>query len=481
MPPTTYFASSAGAQTAMTIAAAALLAACLLSVPSSHAALTTEAIVPVAKAAQASIVNIVSVRKTQLGVERPSIPFFEDPFFRRFFGEEFERRFRVPRERREQGLGSGVIATADGYIVTAHHVVEQAEEIKVLLPDKRSFAGKLIGSDPKTDVAVIKIEASGLPVLPWGDSSRLEVGEVVLAIGNPFGLNQTVTMGIISAVGRANVGIVDYEDFIQTDAAINPGNSGGALVNLKGELIGINTAIFTRTGGYMGIGFAIPSNMAKSVMTSLIKHGKVVRGWLGVSIQEVTQELAKEFGAPDLTGALVTDVTEDSPAGKAGLKRGDLLTAFNKLPIRDPVHLRGLVAETPPGTIVVLSVLREKKALEVRVTIGEQPREVAAVRGPLEALPGEHALAGVTVEPLTREDARRLKLKAGVVVSEVDPESPAAQAGLLEGDVIREINRKPVRSIADFERIAGALAPKARALLLITRGRATVFLSITPG
>jgi serine protease Do len=453
----------------------------MLGMPSSHAALTSEAIVPVAKAAQASVVNIVSVRKTQLGVERPSIPFFEDPFFRRFFGEEFERRFRVPRERREQGLGSGVIATADGYIVTANHVVEQAEEIKVLLPDKRSFVGKLIGSDSKTDVAVIKIEATGLPVLPWGNSSRLEVGEVVLAIGNPFGLNQTVTMGIISAVGRANVGIVDYEDFIQTDAAINPGNSGGALVNLKGELIGINTAIFTRTGGYMGIGFAIPSNMAKSVMTSLIKHGKVVRGWLGVSIQEVTEELAKEFGAPDLTGVLVTDVAEDSPAAKAGLERGDLLTAFNKLPIKDPVHLRGLVAETPPGTMVVLSVLREKKAREVRVTLGEQPREVAALRGPPGVLPSEHALAGVTVEPLPPEDARRLKIKAGVVVSEVDPESPAAQAGLLEGDVIREINRKPVRSVQDFERIAGELPPKARALLLITRGRATVFLSITPG
>ncbi|HET7059117.1 MAG TPA: trypsin-like peptidase domain-containing protein, partial [Nitrospiraceae bacterium] len=252
-----------------------------------------ETFISVAKLAKASVVNISSSQKTVQG-EGFRNPFFNDPFFRRFFGEE-ERRFPVPKERREQGLGSGVIVSPDGHILTNNHVVEKADEIKVLLSDKRTFKAKVIGTDPKTDVAVIKIDVDNLPVLPWGDSAQLQVGELVLAVGNPFGLNQTVTMGIISAVGRANMGIVDYEDFIQTDAAINPGNSGGALVNLKGELIGINSAIFSRTGGNMGIGFAIPSNMAKSTMHSLIKYGKVVRGWLGVSIQDITQDLAKEF------------------------------------------------------------------------------------------------------------------------------------------------------------------------------------------
>ena len=266
-----------------------------------HPIVAGQPFIAVAKQAKAAVVNISSVKKR--GAERFETPFFDDPFFRRFFGEEFEQRSPQPREYQEQGLGSGVIVTPTGYIVTNNHVVEGADELTVSLPDKRTFKAKVIGTDPKTDVAVVKIEASNLPILPWGDASQLQVGEMVLAVGNPFGLSQTVTMGIISAVGRANVGIVDYEDFIQTDAAINPGNSGGALVNLNGELIGINTAIFSRSGGYMGIGFAIPSNMAQSVMNSLIKHGKVVRGWLGISIQDVTQDLAKEFGAADTAGA----------------------------------------------------------------------------------------------------------------------------------------------------------------------------------
>ena len=283
---------------------------------------SNETFVKIAKEAMASVVNISATKRT---TQTPGTnPLFEDPFFRRFFGEEFERRFQQPRERQEQGLGSGVIVSDDGYIVTNNHVVEQADDLMVLLGDKRKFPAKLIGTDPKTDLAVIKIEATGLATLPWGNSTTLEVGELVLAVGNPFGLNQTVTMGIISAVGRANVGIVDYENFIQTDAAINPGNSGGALVNLQGQLIGINTAIFSRTGGYMGIGFAIPSQMVKSVMQSLIGHGKVIRGWLGVSIQELTQDLATQFDAPDTQGALVGDVFTESPAGQAGLKRGDV-------------------------------------------------------------------------------------------------------------------------------------------------------------
>jgi serine protease Do len=441
---------------------------------------SNDTFVTVAKIAKASVVNISSTRKAP--PESSSNPLFEDPFFRRFFGEEFERRFPAPRERREQGLGSGVIATPDGYIVTNNHVVEQADEIKVLLGDKRSFKAKLIGTDPKTDVAVIKIEASNLPTLPWGDSSTLQVGEMILAVGNPFGLNQTVTMGIISAVGRANMGIVDYEDFIQTDAAINPGNSGGALVNLKGELIGINTAIFTRSGGYMGIGFAIPSNMVKTVMTSLVKQGKVVRGWIGVSIQELNQDLAKQFGAPDTKGALVGDVMDDSPASKAKLERGDIITRYNDVPVNDPSHLRMLVAETAPGTAITLKVLREKQTKEVKVTIGELPKELARpTRGGSESGKGGQALTGVTVQPLTADRPGRSGRKdAGVVVTEVQPDTAAERAGLRPGDVIREINRKAVRSVQDFERMTGELSSKATVLVLLTRGNATIFLSITP-
>lgn len=442
---------------------------------------SSQTVIAVAKQAKASVVNVSSAKKVGDGqgvFESPS-PFFDDPFFRRFFGEEFERRFRRPREFRQEGMGSGVIVSTDGYIVTNNHVVENADEIEVSLPDKRIFKAKVIGTDPKTDVAVIKIEATGLPILPWMDSGRLEVGELVLAVGSPFGLTQTVTMGIISAVGRANMGIVDYEDFIQTDAAINPGNSGGALVNLHGELVGINTAIFTRTGGYMGIGFAIPSNMVKSVMDNLIKHGKVIRGWLGVSIQELTPDLAKEFGVSEAGGALVADVMEHSPAGKAGIERGDVVLEFNQRPIKDPVHLRSLVADSAPGTTVAITVLRDKRRMSLEVTLGELPKEVSARAGAGDAK-GRHALAGVQVEPLSQEKARELRIKGGVVVRRIDPAGLAARAGLQEGDVIREINRQAVTSVDEFERRVGKLKEKDRVLLLITRGRATIYLAITP-
>ena len=462
----------------------------LPSEPTAHAAAQTglpptsgfpgnETFISVAKLAKASVVNISSSQKTAQA-EGFQNPFFNDPFFRRFFGEE-ERRFPVPKERREQGLGSGVIVSPDGHIVTNNHVVEKADEIKVLLPDKRTFKATVIGTDPKTDVAVIKIDAEDLPVLSWGDSTHLQVGELVLAVGNPFGLSQTVTMGIISAVGRANMGIVDYEDFIQTDAAINPGNSGGALVNLKGELIGINSAIFSRTGGNMGIGFAIPSNMAKSVMRSLIKYGKVVRGWLGVSIQEITQDLAKEFGAKDTAGALVADVMDDSPAAKAKLQRGDIITIYNGTPIKDPAHLRSMVADTAPETTVTVTILRDKHTQEAKLTVTELPKNMAkASRSEPSSGHGEHALAGVTVEPLGAQQGRQGRKEAGVAVSQIEPDSAADQAGLKAGDIIREINRKPVRSMQDFERLVNELDAKSRVLLLITRGNATVFLSITP-
>ncbi len=448
----------------------------LTNAPTAEEALPGQLLVPIAKLAKASVVNVSSVRKTKQEGQSFQNPFFDDPFFRRFFGEEFKRRMPSPREFQQQGLGSGVIVTSDGYIITNNHVVEGADELNVSLPDKRTFKATVIGTDPKTDVAVVKIEASNLPVLPWGDASQLQVGEMVLAVGNPFGLNQTVTMGIISAIGRANVGIVDYEDFIQTDAAINPGNSGGALVNLKGELIGINTAIFSRSGGYMGIGFAIPSNMAKSVMQSLITHGKVIRGWLGVSIQDVTPDLAKEFGATENTGALVGDVLEDSPASKAKLERGDIMTAYNGVPVRDSNHLRGLVAETPPGTTVHLSVLRDKKPLDLTITIGELPKELAKASRDGSGK-GDHALAGLTVE--NARQSGRSKASSGVVVTDIEPESSAERAGLQKGDVIHEINRKPVKDVKDFERLTSQLAPRSRVLLLVKRGNSTIFLSIS--
>ena len=253
--------------------------------------------VAVVKAVTPAVVNISTTRTVRVQGADIS-PFMDDPLFRQFFGEEFFKRFQMPRERRENSLGSGVIVSSDGYIVTNNHVIAKADEIKVLLNDKREFTGKVVGTDAKTDIAVIKISAKNLPVVPWGDSDKLDVGEYVLAVGNPFGLNQTVTLGIVSAVGRADVGIADYEDFIQTDAAINPGNSGGAMVNARGELVGINTAIFSRSGGYMGIGFAVPANMTRAVMNSLIKGGKVVRGWLGVSIQNVTPSLPSSSACP---------------------------------------------------------------------------------------------------------------------------------------------------------------------------------------
>jgi serine protease Do len=362
--------------------------------------------------------------------------------------------------------------------VTNNHVVEQADELMVLLGDKRKFPAKLIGTDPKTDLAVIKIDATGLPTLPWGNSITLEVGELVLAVGNPFGLNQTVTMGIISAVGRANVGIVDYENFIQTDAAINPGNSGGALVNLQGQLIGINTAIFSRTGGYMGIGFAIPSQMVKHVMQSLIGQGKVIRGWLGVSIQELTQDLAQQFDAPDTQGALVGDVFSTSPAGLAGLQRGDIIRTYNEVQVKNPTHLRSLVADTAPKTSVPLTVLRNGKKVRLSVSIGEMPKDVASLAkaGP-DSIQGDHALAGLSVEPVKPGQTAEGN---GVAVTRVKPNSPADRAGIRPGDILVEVNRKAIRSVEDFEQLASSLDAKASVLVLIQRGKGTIFLTIKP-
>ncbi|MBI5409325.1 MAG: DegQ family serine endoprotease [Nitrospirae bacterium] len=435
---------------------------------------TGQAMAELAEAVKPAIVNI-SATRTEKIAEAPVDPFFNDPFFRRFFGDRF-RPHEAPRERKSFSLGSGVVVSSDGYILTNTHVVKDADKIKVLLSDKREFTGKVIGNDPKTEISVIKIDAKDLPTIPVGDSDKLKVGELVLAVGNPFGLNQTVTMGIVSAVGRANVGIADYEDFIQTDAAINPGNSGGALVNVRGELVGINTAIFSTTGGYQGIGFAIPSNMAKAVMKSLIEKGKVVRGWLGVSIQAITPELAQQFNLKKDYGTLLADVIEGSPAEKAGLMRGDVIIEFDGKEVNEPFQLRNMVAGIPPGETKEMKIIREGETKTLSVTIGELPLETEEVPTAY-----ENALMGVTVQSLTPDIYGKLNLPEkirGVVVIGIESGSPA-ETVLMPGDVILEINRKAVASIEAYKAIVQEIKPDRDILLLLFRKGSTIFVTIS--
>ncbi len=433
---------------------------------------TNQALSEVAMAVKPSVVNISSVR-TIKSQGTPN-PFFNDPFFRRFFGDEF-RFFERPREHRQSGLGSGVIVDKDGYILTNYHVVKDADEIKVKLSDKREFTGKVIGSDSKTDIAVIKIQSDKLPVIKWGDSDRLKVGEMILAIGNPFGLTQTVTSGIISATGRANVGIADYEDFIQTDAAINPGNSGGALVNVRGELIGINTAIFSTSGGYQGIGFAIPSNMAKVVMENLIKKGKVVRGWLGVSIQPITPDLAKQFSLTSEKGVLIGDVVEDSPAEKAGLKRGDVILELDGKEFSEPSALRNAVAAIPPGKEITLKILREGKQMTIKAVVNELPADMQKMSAPTEG-----ALRGIQIQDITPEIRRTLQLPkrvTGVIVTDIAEGSPA-EGSIAENDIIMEINRKKIANTKDFNAVTASMKKSQGALVLVYRSGSTIYLTI---
>ncbi len=384
-----------------------------------------------------------------------------------------------PRGPRENGMGSGVIVSPDGYILTNNHVVEGATEVTVTLPDKQEFTGKVVGLDPKTDLAVVKIDAKHLPYVRWGDSSKLQVGEPVLAIGNPFGLTSTVTQGIVSALGRGRMGITQYEDFIQTDAAINPGNSGGALVNTKGELVGINTAIMSRTGGYQGIGFAVPVSMAKPVYQSLVKTGRVVRGYLGIGIQDVTNDLAESFELQEAKGALVGDVKEGSPADRAGLNQGDVIITYQGSPVEDPAALQRMVTRTRVGTKAALTVIRDGKETNLTVTVGEQADPTKVARGEEER--AQHAMIGLAVEDLDSRTARALGLQEntrGVVVAAVQPGSAADRAGLARGDVIREINRRPIASVREFEEVASAMKEDQRVLLLINRRGASLFVSV---
>ena len=429
------------------------------------------------KPALQAVVNISSSRVVKTP-QMPFGPFFNDPFFQQFFG----RLPQIPREQRERGLGSGVIISSDGYILTNNHVVEKATEIKVTLPDKREFTGKVVGTDPKTDIAVVKIAATGLPTMTLGDSSKIEVGDYTFAIGDPFGIGETATMGIVSATGRNGLDIEDYEDFIQTDAAINPGNSGGALVNARGELIGINTAILSGgSGGNQGIGFAIPINMAKYVMDQILKHGKVVRGYIGVGIQEVTPSLAKAFNVPAEKGALVSSVEPHSPGAKAGLQRGDVITEINGQPVQGSNDLRLKVGTMAPGTPAHLKVLRNGQTRDVTVTLGEAPEKSVAGNAP-----GGEAenspMRGVQVDELTPDIRQQLQLKPdvkGVVVTDVDSGSPAADAGLQRGEVIQEINRQPVNSVSDYQRLVRQ-AGKQSLVLLVNRGGNTAFIVVQP-
>ncbi len=347
------------------------------------AAMTTS-FAPIVKNAQPAVVSIAStkVMRVSTGGEELS-PFFDDPMFRRFFGDRRDgppSRSGKPREQREQGLGSGVIVSPDGYILTNNHVVEGANEINVLTSDNRELKARVIGADPKTDIAVVKVESKNLPTLAFADSSQVQVGDIALAIGNPFGVGQTVTMGIISATGRGNLGIEDYEDFIQTDAAINPGNSGGALINASGQLIGINTAILSRAGGNQGVGFAVPANLARTVMNQLLKNGKVIRGYLGVMIQPVTPEIAKAFNLSDAHGALVGEVVPGGPAAKAGIAQGDVITELNGERADGSRELQLKISQMAPGSAVKLKVIRDGNPREVNLTLGELPNEKEAAR-----------------------------------------------------------------------------------------------------
>jgi serine protease Do len=410
---------------------------------------------PIVKKVSPGVVKVfTSARVQQTGFNAP--PEMDD-FFRRFFGNpgdsrgdsRFRRGQNPSSAPRQHGIGSGVLVTKDGYILTNNHVVDGADEVKVALQDGREFTAKVIGRDPKTEVAVIKIDATNLPLVPMADSDKVEVGDVVLAVGNPFGIGQTVTTGIVSATGRGGTMGLDYEDFIQTDAAINPGNSGGALVDTEGRLIGINTAILSRSGGNMGIGFAIPANLVRDVMDSLIKDGHVTRGYLGVLIQDINPALAKQFKLENTGGALVGDVTPKSPAEKAGLKNGDVILEFDGKKTADSRQLKLQVARTKPGETAPIKILRDGEEQTLEVKVKELPGSDQMAKNDASKGDDIGTLNGVTVGDIDAAARQELRLPAnlkGVVVSEVEEGSAAAEAGLRPGDVITEINRKPVRT-----------------------------------
>lgn len=423
-----------------------------------------------------AVVTIRSEKK--VSAQNRTMP-FDDQLLRQFFGGQMPQMKQQPQI--ERGMGSGVIVESNGTILTNNHVVDGATTVKVDLPDKRTFTAKVVGTDPASDLAVVKIEAANLPTLTLGDSDGVRVGDVVLAVGNPLGLRQTVTSGIISAKGR-QTGLSDgnFEDFLQTDAAINQGNSGGALVDLNGDLIGINSQILSPSGGNIGIGFAIPSNMAKTVMSQLLDGGKVHRGMLGVGIQDVTSELAENFGLKEIRGVIVNSVASASPAAKAGLKQGDVITSVNGAVIKDGNELRNKVAQTPPGTVVTVGYVRGGSDQSAKVTLSEfQAKNDAAG----DAVPGAEPMPGklgLTLQPLTPQIAAQLDLKdlaSGMLVADVQPGGPADEAGIVAGDVIIEVNRQTVKTSVDVQS-AMAKSKTNSILLLINRKGQTLFVTV---
>jgi serine protease Do len=437
----------------------------------------------VLKPALPAVVNISSSRVVKCGRNQMS-PMFNDPFFRQFFGDQGQGEVRP---QREQSLGSGVIVSSDGTILTNNHVIDGATDIKVFLNDKREFQAKLIGTDPKTDIAVLKIDASNLPTLPLGDSNQLQVGDLIFAIGDPFGVGETATMGIVSATGRGGFGIESYENFIQTDAAINPGNSGGAMIDIHGNLVGINTAILSHGGGMggeggnEGVGFAIPVSMAKPVMDQILNHGKVVRGYLGVHIQDLTPELARAFGLKDSGGVLIGDVSSGTPAAQAGLKKGDVILQVNGQPVNASNQLRVQISQFAPGTPIKLQIWRNGGTQDVSLKLAElNEKEEKQATGETSGA----ALEGVQVQDLTSDISQELNLAPGthgVVVTSVDPSSPAAaaQPPLNRGDVIQEINHKPITNTSDYQQAMSG-ADKQPVLLLVNHGGVTGYVVVEP-
>jgi serine protease Do len=441
---------------------------------------------PVVKGVLPDVVNI-STSKVVKASEHPEMqqgmPEDMPPFFQQFFGQQFGpgsgpgSRSPRPRDQREESLGSGVIVSPDGYILTNNHVIDGATDVRVTLADKRQLKAKVIGTDAKTDIAVLKVEGSDFPAITVGDSTKVQVGDYALAIGDPFGVGQTVTMGIISAMNRGNLGIEDYEDFIQTDAPINPGNSGGALINDRGELVGINTAILSHgSGGNEGIGFAIPINLARGVMSQILDHGKVNRAYLGIMVQDVTPGISKAMNLKDMKGVLVGDVTPNGPAQKSGVQRGDVILEVNGKVMEDSRQLRNMISMMDPTSTVNLKLMRNGNATNMSVKLGDMPADKQQASA--EEKPSEQALNGVTVENLDAQTARQLGLSAavtGVVVTDIDPSSALASAGLRQGDVIQEVNHQPVKNVNQFQELIRKAGDSP--LLLVNRKGTTLFLA----
>jgi serine protease Do len=429
---------------------------------------------PAAAAALPSVVNISSSKVVRTAAELSRLE--QDPAFRQFLREWFGGRLQIPKERREQSLGSGVIVTPNGYILTNSHVVNGATDVRVTLGDKREFKAQIIGADTQTDVAVLSIAASGLPAIVVGDSSNVNLGDCVLAIGNPFGVGQTVTMGIVSATGRRGLGIEEYEDFIQTDAAINPGNSGGALVNDRGELIGINTAIISPAGGNLGVGFAVPANLVRTVAQELTNKGKVSRAYMGISPQNITPRMARALGREDVKGVLVGDVAAGGPAAEAGLQKGDVIVSMNGQPVDEANQLRFTISAMPPDSVVRLKIFRGSSIREVAVKLRSMPlrdsdRETETVNG-------SGPLEGVTVDALTPPIRRALHVRAdtfGVVITEIDPSSPAAESELEPGDIIEQVNRTSVTNVTEYKAAVAKAGDKP--MLLVNRHGATFYVA----